>query len=162
MIYANETAVSVSRSRDEIERTLARYGADAFSFTTEPSRATIQFRVPGQGTTGRMVKLSTSIPDRNSDEFQFTAYRGRRREPSAAEREWEKACRQRWRALALRVKANLEAVALGIMSFDEAFMPFIMLPSGETVGSWLAPQVAQAYSDGQMPPMLVEGRGDKV
>jgi hypothetical protein len=41
---------------------------------------------------------------------------------------WEQACRQRWRALALVVKAKLEAVQSGIATFEDEFLAYTMLP----------------------------------
>ena len=37
---------------------------------------------------------------------------------------WEQACRQRWRALALVIKAKLEAIDAEISTFEEEFLPF--------------------------------------
>lgn len=69
-------------------------------------------------------------------------------------KEWEQACRQKWRALALVVKAKLEAVESGISEFEEEFLAHIVLPDGQTVGRWMQPQIADAYGSGKMPPML--------
>ena len=76
------------------------------------------------------------------------------RAADAALKAWEQAGRQRWRALALVIKAKLEAVESGITEFDDEFMAHIMLPSGETFGSWAKPQIAAAYDTGDMPPLL--------
>jgi hypothetical protein len=67
---------------------------------------------------------------------------------------WEQACRQRWRALALVVKAKLEAVECGISTFEEEFLAWMMLPDGSTVGDRMLPQLETAYRTGQMPPLL--------
>ena len=73
---------------------------------------------------------------------------------SAAEAAHEQATRQRWRALALSIKAKLESVESGIEQFEEAFMAQIVLPNGKTVGEWVAPQIEASYKSGNMPPML--------
>lgn len=44
----------------------------------------------------------------------------------SGEKEWEQACRQAWRALALVIKAKLEAVDAGIVTFEEEFMAQIV------------------------------------
>lgn len=63
---------------------------------------------------------------------------GRRtRSDDAAEKAWEQATRQRWRALHLVVKAKLEAVESGITVFDDEFLAHIVLPDGGTVGRWM-------------------------
>jgi hypothetical protein len=72
-------------------------------------------------------------------------------------REAEK--RRRWRCLLLSIKAKLETVANGILTFDEEFLANIVVPgTGETVGTWAAPKIAAAYESGaHMPPMLGAG-----
>jgi hypothetical protein len=62
--------------------------------------------------------------------------------------------RQRYRALLLAIKAKLESVSAGIESFDEAFMAQIVLPGGQTMSEYATPQIANAYKDGKMPPLL--------
>jgi hypothetical protein len=67
------------------------------------------------------------------------------------------ACRARWRALALVIKAKLEAVESGITTFEEEFLAHIVLPDGTTLGQWAAPRLAHVYDTGAMPPMLPGG-----
>ena len=63
--------------------------------------------------------------------------------------------RQKWRALALVIKAKLEAVESGIAVFEDEFMAYIVLPGGEeTVGDFMRPQIAEAYRIGAAPNML--------
>lgn len=64
---------------------------------------------------------------------------------SPAAEEWEQACRQKWRALALLVKAKLEAVDAKISSVEEAFFADIVMPDGRTVYESAREQVAIAY-----------------
>lgn len=136
----------------EIESTLSRYGADAFSYGWEESRALIAFRA-----NGRQIRFEITMPDRT--DRKFTHYkRGSMlysRTESAATAEWEQAKRQRWRALALVVKAKLEAVDAGISEFEEEFLAHIVLPDGSTVGKQIAPHIAAAYESGQMPRLLL-------
>jgi hypothetical protein len=66
-----------------------------------------------------------------------------------------RACRQRWRALALVIKAKLEAVESGIATFDEEFMNWILLPNGQTVGDMIRPKIEQVYLTGELPPLLL-------
>lgn len=147
--YAENTTVTSEKSRAEIERTLARYGADQFMYGWDANQAVIQFRMDG-----RHVRFTLTLPDRDAKEFTHTPSRGTRRTPDQAEAEWEKACRQRWRALALVVKAKLEAVASEITEFEDEFLAHIVLPDGRTAGQFLRPQIEVAYQTGEMPPML--------
>lgn len=147
--FAAETSVSSEASRAEIERTLARYGASSFMYGWEDTKAIVGFKM-----NGRMIRFELVMPARDERRFTHTEGRGIARTAPAATKEWEQACRQKWRALALVVKAKLEAVESGISEFEEEFLAHIVLPDGQTVGRWMQPQIAAAYGSGKMPPML--------
>lgn len=147
--YAERTEVSSDKSRAEIERTLTRYGCDGFIYGWDTGRAMIAFRMKG-----RRVQFELLLPDKSDKEFLRTPAKGLPRTPEQALAAWEQACRQRWRALALYVKATLEAVEAGIVTFDDVFLAWTMLPGGASVSAWLQPQIEQAYSTGNMPPLL--------
>lgn len=124
--YAQRTKVPVLQSRDELQRTLARYGADQFMFGEDADRAVARFRVRD-----RYVQFVLDIPD----------------DPQRA--------RQRWRALVLVVKAKLEAVESGISTFEREFLANIMLPNGATFGDWAEPELDRVYTSGEMPGGLL-------
>lgn len=147
--YAADTDVTSDRSRNEIEKTLARYGADQFFYGWQDGAATVGFRMHD-----RRVQFVLPLPDRDADEFMYTPKRQYLRTDSDRERAYEQAVRQKWRALSLVVKAKLEAVESGITTFEEEFLAHIVLPGGQRVGSWMIPQVAKAYELGTMPPLL--------
>lgn len=145
--YAERTTVSTEASRNEIERTLQRYGARAFMYGWEGARAAVQFSMRG-----KRISFQLPLPDPASREF--THHSRGLRTADAAQVAWEQASRQRWRALALAIKAKLEAVEAGITTFEDEFLAHIVLPNGETVGNWMVPQVEQVYLTGTMPPLL--------
>ena len=147
--YAENTSVPADRSRAEIERTLQRYGAEGFMYGWEAHQAVIQFKA-----SDRYIRFIIEMPDRNG--FARTPT-GRARAEDSAHKAWEQAQRQRWRALALVIKAKLEAVEAGITEFESEFLAHIVLPDGTTVGDWVAPQVSAAYATGTMPKMLPMG-----
>lgn len=150
--YASETSVSVEKSRGEIEVILRRYKAEAFGYATNAAGAMIYFQMAG-----RRIKFVLPMPDAKAQEFTHTAARGQLRAPMEAERAWEQACRQRWRALALVIKAKLEAVTAGITTIEDEFLAHTVLPDGSTVGEAMLPRIAQAYKDGAMPALMLEG-----
>lgn len=153
--YAKTTTVTVESSRAEIERTLVRYGATHFAYGWNPDAAMVEFAAQG-----RRVRFILPMPDQADP--QFTTFRRSKYGPAesrtgaAAHKLWDQACRQRWRALALVIKAKLEAVEAGIAEFEDEFLANIVLPDGSTAGAWLRPQIAEAYDTGRMPPMLPE------
>lgn len=148
--YAKDTAVSVDKSKAEVERILTRYGATAFMQGWDQERAILAFVIQG-----KQIRLVVPMPTK--EEFRRSPERGLKRSDSAMLAAWEQGCRQRWRALALVVKAKLEAVEAGISTFEEEFLAHVVLPSGETAGQWLVPQIQYAYETKQMPPMLPSG-----
>ena len=150
--YAESTTVSAERSRGEIERILSRYGADSFLYGWEGSKAVIQFRV-----NDKYIQFILEMPSKDNREFTHTPVRGNRRSPAQTEAAWEQATRQRWRALALVIKAKLEAVGTGITEFESEFLAHIVLPNGQTVGNWILPQIQMAYDTGDIPKMLPMG-----
>lgn len=147
--FASSTTVSSEKSRMEIERILARYGASSFMYGTTMDRAIIAFEAAG-----RRIKFDLPLPDRNAPEFKRTPAKRQIRSPEQQAQAYEQAIRQRWRALALVIKAKLEAVEAGITEFEEEFLAHIVLPGGQTVGQWMLPQVSTAYETGSLPPLL--------
>lgn len=145
--YASETTVSVSQSKAEIERIVERYGAAQFLSGWSADQAVIGFTMEG-----RQVRFLLPMPSRTDQEY--THHSKGARTPEAALKEWEKACRQRWRALALVIKAKLEACESGISVFEDEFMANIVLPGGRTVSEEIRPAIAWAYEHKQMPALL--------
>lgn len=146
--YAQNTDVSSDKSKAEIEKTLKRYGADGFMYGWQESKAMVAFNM-----SGKHIKFILPMPDRNSEEFTMTE-QGRERAENAQEKTYEQATRQRWRALALVIKAKLEAVESGISEFQSEFLANIVLPDGSSVGDFMIPQVENAYKNGKMPKLL--------
>jgi len=146
--FANETHVPVSRSRQEIEETLTRFGASAFAYAAAGSRAQIMFEFQG-----RRIRFTVELPT-EEDVIQTTSGRNRH---SAKNRRvaLEQETKRVWRSFALNIKSKLVAVQDGVETFEEAFMAKVVLPNGQTVGEWMKPQIAEAYATGQMPPLLL-------
>lgn len=144
--YAKETDVSCARSRTDIENTLQRYGAEQFAYATAPGKAMIGFTM-----LGRQVRFILPLPPQS--DFRQTPT-GRDRTEKSQYDAWEQACRQRWRALLLVIKAKLEATECGISTFESEFMANIVLPDGRTAGDFMLPQITESYKSGTMPAML--------
>ena len=151
--YASKTAVSAEKSKTEIERMLARYGATQYVSGWKAGVAVVGFTYEK-----RMVRFELAMPDRFSKEFTEKKS-GWDRSKDAANALYEQAVRQRWRALCLVIKAKLEAVESGIDTFEDSFLSHIVTPNGQTVGEWLKPQIEEAYASGRMPALL-PGRGE--
>jgi hypothetical protein len=149
--YAAATEVTSTRSRDEIERTLERYGADEFLYGWKESDAIVGFRMEG-----RQIRFILPLPARDGKEFTEYMSMGKlwARTDEAARKLYEQAVRQRWRALALVIKAKLEAVESGISIFEDEFMANIVLPGGRLVSDEVRPAIAEAYATGRVANLL--------
>lgn len=145
--YAKDTTVDTSRSRDEIERTLVRYGADQFMYGWRDGQALVEFKMKN-----RRIRFLLTLP--GCDEFKLTEAKRIVRSEKAQSEAYDQACRQRWRALLLVIKAKLESQESGIETFEEAFAMQTVLPDGSTAAEYFLPQVAMAYKTNVMPPML--------
>lgn len=148
MKYAATTTVTPEKSRAEIEATLQRYGAEAFGFFTDGNRAQIAFELKG-----RRYRFLVNMPGRTEHRFSYDQ-RGRPLNETQKEARLHAEYRQRWRALALVIKAKLEAVESGISTLEDEFLAHVVLPDGRTMSEWARPQLALAYKGGTMPPLL--------
>ena len=154
MRYAKNTQVSVEKSEGEIKNLLIRYGASQFASAWSFDKAVLRFKA-----SDRLIQFVLPLPNPKEDRFVYrtwgdTIYKDQFRTETEAHKLWEQACRQRWRALALAIKAKLESVESGIASFEEEFYAHILLPSGKTLYELTRENVAIAYKTGKVPPLL--------
>lgn len=148
--YAAKTTVSVGKSKAEIEWILRRYGASEFAYASGQDRAMVGFLIETH-----RIQIAMSMP--SPQEFVRTET-GRARAKSVIQTEWERACRQRWRALALVIKAKLEAVECGITSMQDEFLAYTVLPcgkhAGKTIGEIVNPAMTEILTGGNVPSLL--------
>jgi hypothetical protein len=157
--YAEHTEVPIERSVSEIERTLDRYGCEAFSYMRRKDAGAVEFEMRG-----RRVRIVVPLPD-PADKTYTTYLRGgiryRRTDPAAKDL-WQQACRQRWRALLLVLKAKLEAVEAGISTFDQEFLANLVLPGGPTVIELVRAEVEERIGRLELePPPTTVTRADQ-
>ena len=142
MAYAKTTEVPVERSRAEIERMCTRYGCAQFmsGVDYENHSARVQFK-----SRDRIVRFELTLP--RASDFKD-------------DRKFQQAMRSKWRALVLVIKGKLESVESGIATFEEEFLPYIVMPNDMTVAAMLVPMIDSAYSTGLMPKQLLLGDGN--
>jgi len=156
-VYASETTVTAERSKNEIEAILRRYGADQFISGWGNGQVVIGFRMAN-----RMIRFNLPIPAPETFKT-YKSHRGyeRSRSDGAADAAFEKEVRRRWRALALVIKAKLEAVESKITSFEEEFLAHVVLPGGRTVWETSRNEIKLAYESQKPPEMLLGFGGPK-
>ncbi len=137
--YAAKTRVPVSQSRAEIERLLERHQAKQYGTAVDYDlrKARVQFRLAD-----RIVRFVIELPDE--------------KKLGRAER-YERAERQKWRALLLVIKAKLESVENQIETFEEAFLAHIVMPNDQTVAEIVRPQIADSYKTGKFKLLTAGG-----
>jgi hypothetical protein len=109
----------------------------------------------------RTVTIRVPMPDRSHSAFTLTPSTKRPRSAGAAEAAYQQAVRARWRALALVIKAMLVAVHAGIVTFEDAFLGYVVLPGGVTVSQHLLPYVNRALEEGHLPALPQEAWSDQ-
>ena len=124
--YAKHTRVPIERSQAEIQKILKKYGASKFGLLDQGENACIAFEAQN-----RRIRFILPL------------------EPGH-----DQTNRSRWRCLVLVIKAKLECIDTGLETFEEAFMPHIILPNGRTISEWVTPQLEKTYEHGKMPPLL--------
>lgn len=134
--YAERTTVSPSKTQGDIQKVLKRYEVDGTIMGHLDNRAYVEFAIKKRK---RTVRIFITLPVQS--DFN-------------TERQLEQAERQSWRALYLVVKAKLESVDSEIETFDEAFMPHIVMANGHTVGQEILPVFQKTIEAGEMPKLL--------
>ncbi|RKI08303.1 hypothetical protein D7Y15_26210 [Corallococcus sp. AB030] len=150
--YASRTSVPVAKTEMEIKELLRRHGATRTGFAEEEGRAVIMFEMQE-----RRVQFTMPLPRR--DELRFAEdSRGYTRTVESQRKLWEQACREKWRALLLTIKAKFVSVESQVETFEEAFLAHIVVPgAGGTLGQRALPAIAEAYKTGTLPPLLPSG-----
>jgi hypothetical protein len=120
--YIRGASVTCSASQIEIQAMLAASGATGIRIASEHGKTRITFRSGAH-------HFLLALPAASSDL------------PHAQE-----AARRGWRQLAALVQAKLDAVNVGIATFDEEFLAYMVMPGGATVFQAVAPGIAAAYA----------------
>jgi len=147
--YAKGTEVSIDRTRGELEKILKARGASGFMFGWEEGN---DFHVIAFRLADRLIRLT--VPRSWPDEHRRTPGGRQTRTLAAAEKAAEGEERRRWRSLLLVIKARMVAVDDGVETLEAAFLPWVVLPNGQTVAQWIGPRLDTAYATNTMPELL--------
>jgi hypothetical protein len=151
-VYAKNTKVTAEKSEREIRETLKKFGATAYSYYEDQQRIGFVFEYEK-----RRVRIVIDLPDPAADEFVSIqrGFNGKQTRSEADQlKAWQKECDRRWRALVLTIRSKLVSVTEKIRTFEQEFLYDIVLPNGQTVGEYVAPQLQQSLGAGKMPPLL--------
>lgn len=141
------------RTKAEIEHMIQSRGGTDYATFSGQQEAKIAFILQN-----RQILFVLPLPDRADKKFQWTNHQmPRKRSVAAVTEAWEQACRSKWRALLLAIKAKFESIDAGIETFDEVFMPHIMTPDGQRFGDVALPAIDKAYLDGGVAVLRLAG-----
>ena len=154
MAYAETTSVPVAKTRGEIEALLAKFKCTQFVIGSdhELRQAMVQFRA-----NNRIVRFTVALPNPDDKAIKYDR-NGWNRPEGARQKVMEQVERSRWRALMLVIKAKLESVESQIATFEQEFLAHIVMPSGQTVGDLIVPQIADVYEKRGGQLLLEEGQ----
>lgn len=126
--YAENTKVEPEQSVAEIRKYAELRGAAGFTFAMGDQGGAIRFMVEN-----RWVQFSVERDEAGPDGMQEY--------------------RRRWRVVLLKVKTAFEVLRDGgDTTVEEAFMPYLMLPDGRTVGDHVTESIPRIYA-GELGPM---------
>ncbi|MEJ7933467.1 hypothetical protein WG907_04245 [Sphingobium sp. AN558] len=153
MAYAENTTVPAEKSMADIVAVIKKAGGtrvaqmddtDALAVQFFLTERMLRFRVP--------VATADQMPTRDNGNNRYTDI-----PLSARQKKADAIRRQRARALLLVIKAKLESVESGVETFDEAFLPNIVMSDGSTIWERVCEPLALEYASGKTMPFLLEG-----
>jgi hypothetical protein len=126
MAYAKTTKVPVEKTISEIQKLLQKSNTTGFAFGSSAKEAYVAFCLKGVS-----VKMRLRLSEIKEGQNQATIKTAQQTNRAKA------------RGLLLCIKAKIESVESGIETFEEAFLPHIILNDGQTVSSRIIPHLSK-------------------
>lgn len=123
MAYAENTKVSVDKSRGEIEKMLQKRGAASFFAGFRDEKIFVLFELKNL-----KVRIEIPLPKNASD----------------------RQTQQKWRAMFLTIKSRLVSIDEKVETFEQAFLSHIITNDGQTVGEILIPQLPASIRNSEI------------
>lgn len=136
--YALGTRTSIESSLKEISNLVERFNGDGFWQGREGNVYQAGFKKDG-----RVYRLTVPRPERGG-KFQ-------------TEDQVQNEYKRRWRCLVLYAKSSMVAVEEQLTTTEAAFMQYLMLPDGRTVGETAPENIDEMYKTGQVRPLMLPG-----
>ena len=146
--YSN-TQVALSKTQESLDKLLAAHGIQANRWThfaevgAKPGSVVFEFE---------WRKTPEKLPLGFKIAVDYKGEGGPQGGQKGTTRE------QAGRALYWHVKNLFDAVDFGIVDLEQAFMPYLLLPDGDTAYERWAPRFEELLEKAEMPPLLTEGR----
>jgi hypothetical protein len=159
MAYARGTEVAVERSQREIENLVRKAGARTFYRGEDLEKAFVAFDLGDR-------RIMFELPMPQPAQFAFSKRNGRQSKNSDNQVAAliEQAQREKWRALAMTIKAKLVSAEAGIETIEEAFLAQVVMTDADgrsaRFAKFAALAIKQVYERGL--PALPAGAGGNV
>jgi hypothetical protein len=147
--YAQDTNVSVGRSRGQIDALLRDWGVDGIQWTDhfKEDRIQLQFVWNHEGN-DYLARIDLSLP--TAEDLEDEAIDGR--SGKVSEKKLDRLMAQRGkrehRLLRLFLQGALEAVDAGIIEAEQVFLPYLVGRDGKTVSEAVADRLPVLLSGG--------------
>jgi hypothetical protein len=160
--YIRGASLSCSALQAEIEQMLTGCGACHFRVVSERGKAAVAFS-SGEHQFRLVLPnpAATDLPRAGVHDPLQPDSRGQGSKTALD------ATRHSWRELSSLIRAKLEAVSAGIVTFDEEFLAYMLMPGGGTVFQAASPAIASSYAaagrprlrDGKVSPSATTSTG---
>lgn len=157
MTYAKGTAVPISRSRGEIDKTLRRFGASGVQWTDHWNEGRMELRFLWEhGEAKYQARFAIALPD--DEMLRDMARRGGTGMflQSKYDKLVEGVGREEMRLLAQFLKMSLHAIEGGLIDAEQLFLPFLEDATGMTVSERMLPRMRELLT---APKGLLLGSG---
>lgn len=132
--YAKDTSVSVSQTKQQVEKLLTDWGIDEFFFGRSSRGDGLGFKYKD-----RMYKFNIPTPEQGY----------------LSNVKYQQKIRQRWRIFYMTLKMKLEEIDGGGETFEDQFLSKMCLPDGSTVGDFMRlPENVTRLAETEMPKLL--------
>lgn len=152
--FAKGTTVDVGRTLGDIQRELSRFKCEGFGQYQDAVGIKIGFLKNGLN-----ISMEINFPDRKS--FKTTS-NYRERSEAAIDKCVQEETRRLMRSLLLVIKAKLVAVSDGVATFEQEFMPYIVMSDGQTLSRKLLPPLLEMAKSAQPIRLALPNLADAV
>ena len=137
--YAATTKVTVEQSKNELQQLLSKHGATHVGVFADEigARAVVVFAL-----NERRYQLDIPMPSMSEVGESLSDKKSKQKHQPPDDKmfewarvQWDQACRARWRAVVLLVKAKLEIVRIHGSTIEHEFLADMVLPGGMTVAT---------------------------
>lgn len=138
-------------AEERVDESFKRMGADGFMRGWQSDdKAIITFSVRGLS-----YRIIVEMPKKI--DYLYTPTQHKKRTPDSQFKEWNEACKEKWRDFYNLIHSKMVGIQQGITKFEWEFLAYLVTQTGEVAGNFLVPQLHNlVMGDAIQPSMLTE------